>query len=78
VIAAVWMRPGAEPAPGGPAPAIAGGSQEADAEPTGAHCKVILGLMAVVAAGTVFFGIIPSPLVDWANAAGAAIGNLLG
>jgi NADH-quinone oxidoreductase subunit N len=78
VIAAVWMRPGAEPARGAPAPAIAGGSQEADAEPTGVNCKVILGLTALTTAATVFFGIIPSPLVDWANAAGAAIGNLLG
>ena len=30
VVAAVWMRPAAERA-GGPMPAIAGGSQEADA-----------------------------------------------
>ncbi len=78
VIAAIWMGPGAEPAPGGPAPAIAGGSQEADAEVTGAHCRVILGLTALAAAATVFFGVIPSPLVDWANAAGDAIGSLLG
>ncbi len=76
VIAAVWMRPGAEPSPVA-APVIAGGSQEADAEITGAHCKVILGLIAIAAAATVFFGIIPSPLVEWATAAGEAIGSFL-
>jgi NADH-quinone oxidoreductase subunit N len=77
VIAAMWMRPGAEPAP--PAvPVIAGASQEADAQVTGGQCKVILGLTFLCAAATVFFGIIPSPLVDWANTAGEAIGSLLG
>ena len=57
-------------------PAIAGASQEADGEVTGANCKVILGLTCLAAAATVFFGIIPSPLVDWATAAGEAIGSL--
>jgi NADH-quinone oxidoreductase subunit N len=75
VVAAVWMRPAAEPAPGA-LPAIAGGSQEADG-PTGARCPVILGLAALTTAATVFFGIIPSPLVDWAANAGDAIGSLL-
>ena len=76
--AAVGWRRGAAPAAAPPRPAIAGGSQEADAEPTGANCRVILGLIALAAAATVFFGVIPAPLVDWANAAGDAIGNVLG
>jgi NADH-quinone oxidoreductase subunit N len=95
VVAAIWMRPKAEPisAPASPLPAIAGGSPEADAmpepgepksaapggsgaRPTGANCGVILGLMAAAAAATVFFGVVPSPLVDWASDAGAAIGSL--
>jgi NADH-quinone oxidoreductase subunit N len=76
VIAAIWMRPAAERAPGA-MPAIAGGSQEADAAVTGARCKAILGLTLLTAAATVFFGVIPSPLVDWAAEAGAAIGDLL-
>src|SRR5829696_8474761 len=74
VIAAVWMGP-AEERPEGTMPAIAGASQEAD--PTGARCRVILGLTFVVTAATIFFGFIPSPLVDWANQAGASIASLI-
>jgi NADH-quinone oxidoreductase subunit N len=77
VVAAMWMRPGAESAPAA-IPVIAGGSQEADEAVTGANCKVILAITFLAAAATVFFGIIPSPLVDWATAAGDAIGSLLG
>ena len=75
VVAAVWMRPGVEAAP-----AMAGGAPEADAEgtaaagqPKGTRCLAIIVPAAVCAAGTVFFGVIPSPLVDWANHAGASI-----
>ena len=78
VIAAVWMRPAAERTPTA-TPAMAGGSQEADAQAeAGRHTRIIFALAAVAAAATVFFGIIPSPLVNWANAAGEAIGSLLG
>ncbi len=79
VIAAVWMRPGAERVPDA-MPAMAGGSQEADAaaETSGVNCKAILGLTFLAAAATVFFGIIPSPLVDWATTAGDSIASLLG
>ena len=77
VIAAVWMRPGAERTPEA-MPAMAGGSQEADAETSGVNCKAILGLTFLAAAATVFFGIIPSPLVDWATSAGDSIASLLG
>jgi NADH-quinone oxidoreductase subunit N len=80
VIAAVWMRPAAEPntaerriAAG--MPAIAGGSPEADAA-TGSRTLIVLA--AIAAAATIFFGIIPSPLVDWAQHAGAAIATSLG
>jgi len=79
VVAAIWMRPGAEPAaaggPGPPVPALAGGSQEADAEPAarGAHCRTIVALALVAAAATIVFGIVPSPLVDWASQAGDAL-----
>jgi NADH-quinone oxidoreductase subunit N len=79
VIAAVWMRPSPSPEPGA-MPAIAGASQEFDgaAPPvTGARCRVILGLVLLATAATVFFGVIPSPLVDWAADAGAAIGSLV-
>jgi NADH-quinone oxidoreductase subunit N len=77
VTAAVWMRPAAERpvAAGEPMPAIAGGSQEADA--AGSRCRVIVGLTLFATAASVFFGVIPSPLVDFAEHAGAAIGSLL-
>jgi NADH-quinone oxidoreductase subunit N len=86
VVAAVWMGPGDEPAAtraptGGELPAISGGSPEADeaaARPTGGRCPVVLGLMGLAAAATIFFGVIPSPLVDWANHAGAAIASAFG
>jgi NADH-quinone oxidoreductase subunit N len=76
VVAAIWMRPGREPSPE-TMPAIAGASQEADERGRGVNCKVILGLIGVAAAATVFFGVIPSPLVDWATAAGEAIDAVL-
>jgi NADH-quinone oxidoreductase subunit N len=77
VIAAMWMRPAAT-APGDELPAIAGGSPEADTEatPTGprpVRCRVIIALAALGAAATVVFGVVPSPLVNWASHAGSAI-----
>ena len=79
VVAAVWMRP-APPTRRAPSamPVMAGGSQEADADDRRRDCKVILGLTFLAAAATVFFGIIPSPLVDWATSAGDSIASLLG
>ena len=40
--------------------------------------QVILGLAAIAAAATIFFGVIPSPLVDWASQAGDALASLIG
>ncbi len=78
VLAAVWMRDAPHPAGQGPRMhAIAGASQEADLEPSGANCKVIVGFALIATAATVFFGVIPSPLVEWAANAGEAIGSLL-
>jgi NADH-quinone oxidoreductase subunit N len=71
VVAAMWMRPGGEPAP---TPAIAGASPEAD--PTDAHAGRRWYLVApalLAAAATVFFGVIPQPLVDFAQRAGASL-----
>jgi hypothetical protein len=77
------MRPaapprGAEPPAG--VPVIAGGSPEADAPdvspsagPPGTRCLAILVPAAALSAATVFFGVIPSPLVDWASNAGQAL-----
>jgi NADH-quinone oxidoreductase subunit N len=92
VVAAVWMRPSAERAAAEPAPmpAIAGGSHEADPDEIplasddpprrhaqGTRCRTIIALTALAAAATVFFGVIPSPLVDWAANAGEAIASSL-
>ena len=77
VLAAVWMRSAPDERPAGAMPAIAGASHEADASVTGARCKAIIGLTLLATAATVFFGVIPSPLVDWANHAGAALSSLL-
>ena len=71
IVAAIWMRSGDEPA-AGPLPAMAGGSQEADAV-RGARCRTIVALAVLAAAATVAFGVFPSPLVDWASQAGAAL-----
>ena len=39
----------------------------------GIRCPVIIGLTILAAAATVFFGIIPSPLVDFVSGAGDSI-----
>ena len=74
VIAAVWMRPAGVPlASGQPAPVIAGGSPEADAALRSAPASVVA--IAVLAAGAaIFFGIVPSPLLDLASNAAGALG----
>ena len=74
VLAYVWMR-------GASGPERPAGGDARDrrrlargrCRVTGARCTVIIGLALLAAAATVFFGVIPSPLVDWANHAGAAI-----
>ena len=67
VVAAVWMRPA-------PAPAIAGGSPDADVErPLGTRCLLILVPTIIAAAATVVFGVYPDPLVDWASTAGESL-----
>src|SRR5919197_4807583 len=84
VIAAVWMRPAVAPVPGESPdtrelPAMAGGSPEAGAafepaaDPRPVRSVVIIALAALGAGAIVFFGVIPSPLVDWASHAGTAI-----
>jgi NADH-quinone oxidoreductase subunit N len=79
VVAAMWMRPAAEPAP-----AMAGGSPEADDEaegatgpPKGTRCLAIIVPCILCASATIFFGVIPTPLVDWANHAGASLAPFL-
>jgi NADH-quinone oxidoreductase subunit N len=86
VVAAVWMRPAAQPRgpePTAGMPAMAGGSPEArptslspstaPSAPPGTRCLAIVVPAVALSAATVFFGVIPSPLVDWASNAGEAL-----
>jgi len=89
VVAAVWMRPAAAAVPGESSdtrelPAMAGGSPESDADPADggrdparARCLAIIALAWLAAGLTIFFGIVPSPLVDWASHAGDAISGFI-
>jgi NADH-quinone oxidoreductase subunit N len=73
VVAAMWMRPGSETAPGGQ-PVIAGAAPEADPiDPEAGRRWYLAGPAVVAAAATVFFGVIPQPLVEFAEHAGAAL-----
>ena len=90
VVAAVWMRPAAEPrgarggARAGDGGRLAGGRRAPAPHPIrrrgaakGTRCIVILASAALAAGATMFFGIIPSPLVDWASHAGSALGPFI-
>ncbi|HEX5146504.1 MAG TPA: NADH-quinone oxidoreductase subunit N [Conexibacter sp.] len=68
VVAAMWMREA--PAPG-TLPAIAGGSQEADA--AARPQPEILFVAWVAAAATIVLGIVPQPLFELAGHAGSAL-----
>jgi NADH-quinone oxidoreductase subunit N len=72
VVAAMWMRPEGEAATG--APAIAGASPEADPiDPDAGKRWYLVGPALLAAAATVFFGIIPQPLVEFAERAGSSL-----
>jgi len=69
VVAAMWMRPGEEATP-----AIAGASPEADpSDPEAGRRIYLVGPALLAAAGTVFFGVIPQPLVDFAQQAASSL-----
>ncbi len=71
VVAAMWMRPDAEATA---TPAIAGASPEADPiDPEAGRRLYLAGPAALAAAATVFFGVIPQPLVEFAERAGSAL-----
>ncbi|MDQ2935711.1 MAG: NADH-quinone oxidoreductase subunit N, partial [Chloroflexota bacterium] len=78
VVAAVWMRPATEVVATPEMPAIAGASPEADAiDPDAGRRAYLVGPALLAAAATVFFGVIPQPLVAWAEHAGAALAQFL-
>ncbi len=73
VVAAMWMGTESEPLPGA-TPVIAGASPEADpVDPEAGSRWYIVGPALLASAATVFFGIIPQPLVEFASHAGAAL-----
>jgi NADH-quinone oxidoreductase subunit N len=72
VVAAMWMRPAGETATA--TPAIAGASPEADPIDPEAGRRIYLVAPALLAAAAVvFFGVIPQPLVEFAEHAGASL-----
>ncbi|HEU5141891.1 MAG TPA: NADH-quinone oxidoreductase subunit N [Solirubrobacterales bacterium] len=77
VVAAMWMpgAAGAGRAEAPPAtPAIAGASPEADPiDPEAGRRPYLVVPAALAAAATVFFGIIPQPLVEFAERAGSSL-----
>jgi NADH-quinone oxidoreductase subunit N len=71
VVAAMWMRP--EPAAGA-VPAIAGASPDADPiDPDAGRRLYLLAPALLAATAVVFFGVIPQPLVEFAEQAGASL-----
>ncbi|HET7509765.1 MAG TPA: NADH-quinone oxidoreductase subunit N [Solirubrobacterales bacterium] len=73
VVAVMWMSPEREVAPGG-TPAIAGASPEADpVDPEAGQRWYLVAPAILAAAATVFFGVIPQPLVEFASHAGASL-----
>jgi NADH-quinone oxidoreductase subunit N len=69
VVAAMWMRPETAASP-----AIAGASPEADPIDPDAGRRIYLVAPALLAAAAVvFFGVIPQPLVEFAEHAGASL-----
>jgi NADH-quinone oxidoreductase subunit N len=72
VVAAMWMRPEREGVTA--APAIAGAAPEADPiDPEAGRRAHLLAPALIAAAGVVFFGVIPQPLVEFAQQAGASL-----
>jgi NADH-quinone oxidoreductase subunit N len=73
VVAAMWMQPEGEATPGA-TPVIAGASPEADpVDPEAGRRWYIVGPALLASAATVFFGIVPQPLVEFASHAGASL-----
>ena len=72
VVAAMWMRPGDDQRQR--TPAIAGASPEADPIDPDAGARLYLVVPALLtAAAVIFFGVVPQPLVEFAEHAGASL-----
>jgi NADH-quinone oxidoreductase subunit N len=59
--------------PDAPPVRVAAAAPRSAAPPPGTRCLAILVPMGVLAFATIFFGVVPSPLVDWASNAGQAL-----
>ena len=81
VVAAVWMRPRVAAAPLVARPILAGGSQELDGDPDAPdepRTNIEVGFVAVVfGIATVALGIVPGPLFELVEDAGASFRGLL-
>ncbi len=78
VVAAVWARPSEQSAAADALPAIAGAAPEADAiDPDAGRRAYLVGPALLAAAATVVFGIVPEPLVRFAEHAGASLAPFL-
>ncbi|HWM56145.1 MAG TPA: NADH-quinone oxidoreductase subunit N [Solirubrobacterales bacterium] len=76
VVAAMWMRSEEESpeAAGAAGPAIAGASPEADpTDPEAGRRLYLVAPALLAAAAVVFFGIVPQPLVEFAEHAGSSL-----
>jgi hypothetical protein len=68
----MWMRPAGETV--GATPAIAGAAPEADPiDPEAGRRWYLAGPALLAAAATIFFGVIPQPLVEFAARAGTSL-----
>ena len=65
--------PEADVAPDPPLASAPIAGRDPAGRPSGGRCPLVLVPTGIAAAATVVFGIVPSPLVDWASNAGAAL-----
>jgi NADH-quinone oxidoreductase subunit N len=76
VVAAMWMRPDetlvVESKAPGEMPAIAGGAPQA----TSRQLEIVVPAV-LAAAASVFFGVVPTPLIEWASDAAQSLGPLV-
>lgn len=82
IVIAVWMRPvplGAGPGPGLPPTAapIAGAAPEVDPiDPIAGRRWFVLAPILIGTAATILFGVLPQPLVEFANQAAASLAHI--
>lgn len=83
LLSAIWMQPRPDaPKTQTAMPKIAGAAPEADATegvpPGSSRCVLVVGTGVICAAATVFLGIYPEQLVEWATQAGEALSRAVG